>query len=50
MENIEKKTLSIDTHVHMIEINRYPYKWPRPIEEKEIYADFLPEDYEQERY
>lgn len=50
MESTRNKVISIDTHVHMIEINRFPYKWPRPKEEKKIYADFLPEDYEQERF
>lgn len=49
MENRSKTMLSIDTHVHMLKIKKYPYKWPRPEEEKEIYADFLPENYDQER-
>ena len=35
----------VDSHFHFFDFDRFQYAWPRPVEEKVIYRNFLPDDY-----
>jgi len=39
----------IDAHLHLWELKRFQYKWPRPVEESHIYRDYTAGAYERER-
>nr|XP_026693401.1 uncharacterized protein LOC104266424 isoform X2 [Ciona intestinalis] len=38
----------VDSHLHLWELERFKYEWPRPTKENIIYRDFTPSDYQDE--